>query len=228
MNLGRCSLLVVCMAALSGCSASWHHDYQDVGPKLEITNPLPTHTLIVVRDARVPDPASDSGEAPMPVNGTAIGSVHSPLSSTWQIKTESGKTFADELGIALCRSFSKAGYQCTNKEALSAVDKRSDELQQFVAEAKPNRVLNVVITKWYVDVYSDTEIQHDIGMEVLDPSLKHLSSAASRGRSSPPRATIVNPAENAATVAPLELTRLLTKLLRKKEIQKALLLYSTK
>jgi hypothetical protein len=216
------ALLLLATSPLIGCSASWHHNYQNVGPKLEITNPLKSHTLIVVRDAR----ESSKEKADSSTSETIVGAVHSPLSSTWPIRTESGKTFADELGIALCGSFSQAGYQCTSREAKAPAPKRSDELKRIIAEVKPNRLLNVVVSKWNVDVYGDTETTHDIDMEVLDSSLDHLASAASRGKSSPPRATIVNPAENAATVAPEELTRLLTKLLRKKELQKALLLYS--
>jgi hypothetical protein len=216
------SLFLLITTQFVGCSASWHHNYQNVGPKLDIKNPLPTHTLIIVRDARE---SESEGSTP---SGAIVGSVHSPLSSTWQIRTESGKTFASELGIALCESFSQAGYQCTSKEAVAPATNRIEELKEFVAEVRPHRVLNVVVSAWEVNVYSDTEITHDIGMEVLDPTLDHLASAASRGKSSPPRVTIVNPAENAATVAPTELTRLLTKLLRKMELQKALLLYSTK
>lgn len=197
-------LLLAVIGTFAGCTTGWHHNYQQSVPEL----PFEGTSKIVVM-------VSDNRNLP----SESVGKVEALYGDPWFVRTESGSSFVEELGTAVCTGFTERGFICS-VEIIQEGDPKQNVLR-IIQEQYPDRIVHFVVNQWFTDVYSQTDVAYDLGVEALNQRGRLIAAVTFAGIETLDMETYVNPAENASIVAPRFLSTLLSRVFGHPDISSA-------
>lgn len=203
-------LLVLVVAAASGCAIGNKHNYTSDPPTLAVEG---TRSIAVAaQDAR---PYVVSKEKAPEFVGVQRGGFGNPFDVT----TESGRPLAEDFGATIARSLQGRGFKST-AVALPPSNAMPD-VRALAAQARAERVALVYIHEWKSDTYQNTALLYELVLRVFDANGSELASNHITGRDNL-GGSAWNPPEHAKSAVPQAYRQKLTELFGADSVKKSL------
>jgi hypothetical protein len=150
-------LVLVSGLLLSGCAVGQKISYNDEGLDLKATGNI--QVAVASQDIR---PYIKDGER----DRSYVGKFRGGFGNPFNVNTESGKPFADDMSSVICSSLKQKGFSCTPvlvepNESLSQI---TNKLQATNAKS----LILITISEWLSDTYHLTYLHYDMLLTVMD------------------------------------------------------------
>jgi hypothetical protein len=178
------------LLSLCACAAGNTHRYGDLVAELPYTGS--GKVAVATSDQR---PYVLDGSKALTFVGLSRGGFGNPFN----VVTDSGKPFADELSGLIVRSLAAKGF-----DAIAVSAGKDEDAAAILAKARTAgapRTVVVTVREWKSDTYINTALHYDLQLQVLAETGKVLGEAVQSGKDDL-GGSAWNPPSHARTVVP--------------------------